>query len=48
LRPFAQALLAEDNAESDAALAAYRKTLELDPSYAELAVKVAYELLAPK
>lgn len=41
---FAKALVAEDNAEADEALAGYRKVLELDPSYADLAVKVAYEL----
>ena len=41
---FAKGLLAEDNADQDAMLAAYRRALELDPSYAELAVKVAYEL----
>ena len=41
---FAQGLLAEDNADQDAMLAGYRRALELDPSYAELAVKVAYEL----
>jgi tetratricopeptide (TPR) repeat protein len=44
LAAFAEALLAEDNSDSDKALAGYRKTLEFDPSYAELAVKVAYEL----
>ena len=41
---FAQGLLAEDNADQDAMLAGYRRALELDPGYAELAVKVAYEL----
>ncbi len=41
---FSQGLVAEDNADPDKMLAAYRKALELDPSYAELAVKVAYEL----
>ncbi len=41
---FSQGLVAEDNADQDKMLAAYRKALELDPSYAELAVKVAYEL----
>lgn len=44
LAVFAEALLDEDNSDSDKALAGYRKTLEYDPSYAELAVKVAYEL----
>lgn len=41
---FAKGLLAEDNADQDVMLAAYRRALELDPGYAELAVKVAYEL----
>ena len=41
---FAEALIAEDNADTEKALAGYRKVLELDPSYAELAVKVAYDL----
>ncbi len=41
---FAQGLLAEENADQDAMLSAYRRALELDPGYAELAVKVAYEL----
>ncbi len=41
---FSQGLLAEDSADQDKMLAAYRKALELDPTYAELAVKVAYEL----
>ncbi len=41
---FAEGLLAEDNADQDKMLEGYRKTLELDPGYAELAVKVAYEL----
>jgi tetratricopeptide (TPR) repeat protein len=41
---FTAAILAEDNADTEKSLAGYRKVLELDPSYAELAVKVAYEL----
>ncbi len=41
---FGQAVLAEDGADADAALAGFRKALEFDPTYAELAVKVAYEL----
>ncbi len=41
---FARGLLAEDNADQDEMLAGYRRALELDPSYSELAVKVAYEL----
>lgn len=44
LAHFAQALISEDAADSEAALAGYRRALELDPSYAELAVKVAFEL----
>ncbi|MDB6153382.1 MAG: Tetratricopeptide 2 repeat protein [Chthoniobacteraceae bacterium] len=41
---FARALISEDNADSDKALAAYRRALDADPSYTELAVKIAYEL----
>ncbi len=41
---FAQGLLAEDERDQDKMLEGYRKTLEFDPGYAELAVKVAYEL----
>ncbi len=41
---FSEALIAEDNADTEKALAGYRKVLELDPGYAELAVKVAYDL----
>ncbi|RYD88040.1 MAG: hypothetical protein EOP50_19750, partial [Sphingobacteriales bacterium] len=41
---FAGALISEDNADTEAALAGYRRALELDPSYSELAVKVAFEL----
>ncbi len=41
---FADALIAEDNADTEKSLEGYRKVLELDPGYAELAVKVAYEL----
>jgi tetratricopeptide (TPR) repeat protein len=41
---FAEGLLAEDSADADAMLAGYRKTLEFDPGYSELAVKVAVEL----
>jgi tetratricopeptide (TPR) repeat protein len=41
---FTQAILAEDNADSDTALADYQKALALDPGYTELAVKVAFEL----
>jgi tetratricopeptide (TPR) repeat protein len=44
LAAFSQAIVAEDNADSDTALADYQKALALDPGYTELAVKVAYEL----
>ena len=45
LEEFANALLAEDNAETEKALAGYRRALDADPSYTELALKVAFELL---
>jgi tetratricopeptide (TPR) repeat protein len=41
---FSQALIAEDQADTETALEKYRRALELDPSYSELAVKVAFEL----
>src|SRR5690606_34193913 len=41
---FATGLIADDNADGELALQKYRRALELDPSYAELAVKVAFEL----
>ena len=41
---FSDALIAEDTADTEKSLAGYRKVLELDPGYAELAVKVAFEL----
>ncbi len=44
LTAFSQAIIAEDSADSDAALADYQKALALDPGYTELAVKVAFEL----
>jgi len=44
LAAFSEAIVAEDNADSDAALADYQKALSLDPGYTELAVKVAFEL----
>ncbi|MGV3533307.1 MAG: tetratricopeptide repeat protein, partial [Chthoniobacteraceae bacterium] len=44
LANFATGLIADDNADSELALQKYRRALELDPSYAELAVKVAFEL----
>jgi len=44
LAAFSQAIIAEDNADSDAALTDYQKALALDPGYTELAVKVAFEL----
>jgi tetratricopeptide (TPR) repeat protein len=44
LAAFSEGIIAEDNADSDTALADYQKALSLDPGYTELAVKVAYEL----
>jgi len=44
LANFSEAVIADDNADSDSALASYKKALALDPGYTELAVKVAYEL----
>ncbi|EDY16859.1 Tetratricopeptide TPR_2 repeat protein [Chthoniobacter flavus Ellin428] len=44
LAAFSQGLLAEDNADQEKMIDAYKKTLALDPTYAELAVKLAYEL----
>jgi tetratricopeptide (TPR) repeat protein len=44
LTAFSQAIIAEDSADSDAALADYQKALALDPGYTELAVRVAFEL----
>jgi len=44
LAAFARATMAEDAADSDGALAQYRKAFSLDPGYTELAVKVAYLL----
>ncbi len=41
---FPQAIIADDNADSDTALDDYQKALALDPGYTELAVKVAFEL----
>ena len=41
---FGEAVLAEDGADSEKSLAGYRRVLAVDPGYAELAVKVAYEL----
>lgn len=41
---FITALIDEDNAETDKAFEEYRKTLNLDPGYTELAVRVASEL----
>ena len=41
---FAEAIISEDNADSDKALDQYQKALALDPGYTELAVKVAFEL----
>ncbi len=44
LSAFAEALIAEDNADTEKALEGYRRVLELDPGYAELAVKIAFDL----
>ena len=44
LSEFASALIAEDDADAERALSGFRKTLEADPGYTELALKVAYEL----
>ncbi len=44
LAAFVEGMIAEDSADPDKALAAYQKTLNLDPSYTELSVKIAYEL----
>ena len=44
LATFSQGLLAEDNADQEKMIESYKKTLTLDPTYAELAVKLAYEL----
>jgi len=44
LAQFSQGLVAEDNADQEKMIEAYKKALALDPTYAELAVKLAYEL----
>lgn len=44
LAAFIDGMIGEDNADSDRALTDYQKVLNLDPGYAELAVKVAFEL----
>ncbi len=44
LATFARGLVAEDNAETELSLDAYKRALALDPGYTDLAVKVAYEL----
>ena len=41
LASFVDGLIAEENADGDRALEAFQKVLNLDPSYTELAVKVA-------
>lgn len=45
LANFGRAVIAEDNAESERALEAYRRALSLDPGYIDLALKVAFELV---
>lgn len=44
LAAFSEGLSAEEDADTERALEAYRRALALDPSYTELAVKVAFEL----
>ena len=44
LSSYAEGLIAEDDADTERALQAYRKTLSIDTSHTELAVKVALEL----
>src|SRR5581483_1453632 len=44
LAAFVDGIIAEDNGDADKAVDAYKKALSLDPSYGELAVKVAFEL----
>ncbi len=44
LASFSEGLAAEENADFERALEAYRRTLSLDPSNTELAVKVAFTL----
>jgi len=41
---FVKAFIAEDDGDSEAALAAYLRVLDLDPTYSELAIKIALEL----
>ncbi len=43
LASFARGVVAEDNAEAEIAMEAYKRALALDPGYIELALKVAYE-----
>ena len=44
LASYAQGLAAEEDADTERALEAYRKTLSFDPANTELAAKVAFEL----
>ena len=44
LTAFSEGLIAEDNSETEKMIESYRRALSFDPGYAELAVKVAYEL----
>jgi tetratricopeptide (TPR) repeat protein len=44
LTAYADGVVAEDNADNEAALASYRKAFDLDPANAELAVKLAWLL----
>ncbi len=45
LAAFASGIIFEDNGEADKSFAAYQKALGLDPAYADLAVKLALELV---
>jgi tetratricopeptide (TPR) repeat protein len=48
LASFASGLLAEDSADPDESLNAFRKVLDLDPGFSDLAGKVAMELVRRK
>ena len=48
LAAFSQGVLAEEDADSDKALESYRKVLNLDPGFSDLASKVALELVRRK
>ena len=44
LTAFSEGLIEEDNSDTEKMIESYRRALSFDPGYAELAVKVAYEL----